>query len=94
MVHFDTRDIQATVQAIKDGGGTIRMEPTDVMGQGWLAQATDPQGAEFALWQSGRTAGFELGSAPTASSGWNSTCRTRPGTSPSTTACSAGGTRR
>ncbi|WP_392899749.1 VOC family protein [Streptomyces sp. LN699] len=64
MVHFDTRDIQATVQAIKDGGGTIRMEPTDVMGQGWLAQATDPQGAEFALWQSGRTAGFELGSAP------------------------------
>lgn len=63
MVHFKTEDIQATAKAVKDGGGKIRMEPMDVMGEGWLAQATDPQGAEFALWQPGKTAGLGLTSA-------------------------------
>ncbi|MFB7464052.1 VOC family protein [Streptomyces sp. NPDC056224] len=63
MVHFMSPDIQATAQAVKDGGGRVRMEPMDVMGEGWLAQFTDPQGAEFASWQPGRTAGLELTSA-------------------------------
>ncbi|MFI6404396.1 VOC family protein [Streptomyces sp. NPDC050548] len=64
MVHFKTDDIAATVQAVTAGGGTVRMEPMDVMGEGMLAQGTDPQGAQFALWQPGRTAGLELTSAP------------------------------
>ncbi|WP_405702277.1 VOC family protein [Streptomyces sp. NBC_00069] len=63
MVHFMSPDVQATVKAVQSGGGKIRMEPMDVMGEGWLAQATDPQGAEFALWQPGKTAGFGLASA-------------------------------
>ncbi|MFF0216600.1 VOC family protein [Streptomyces vinaceus] len=58
MVHFQADDIHATVSAVRAGGGKIRMEPMDVMGEGWLAQATDPQGAEFALWQPGKTAGL------------------------------------
>ncbi|GAA1176943.1 hypothetical protein F4556_005592 [Kitasatospora gansuensis] len=64
MVHFSTEDVRATVAAVTAGGGTVRMEPMDVMGEGWLAQVTDPQGAEFALWQPGRTAGLGLTSAP------------------------------
>ncbi|MFD5511005.1 VOC family protein [Streptomyces sp. NPDC059761] len=60
MIHFKADDIQATVSAVKSGGGKIRMEPMDVMGEGWLAQATDPQGAEFALWQPGKTAGLGM----------------------------------
>jgi uncharacterized protein len=60
MVHFMTPDIGATVQGVRDGGGTVRVEPMDVMGEGMLAQTTDPQGAEFALWQPGRTPGLEL----------------------------------
>lgn len=64
MIHFKTGDIAATVEAVTAGGGTLRMEPMDVMGEGMLAQATDPQGAQFALWQPGRTAGLELTSAP------------------------------
>ncbi|MEV6506248.1 VOC family protein [Streptomyces sp. NPDC051642] len=64
MIHFKTDDITATVQAVTAGGGTVRLEPMDVMGEGTLAQATDPQGAQFALWQPGRTAGLELTSAP------------------------------
>jgi predicted enzyme related to lactoylglutathione lyase len=66
MIHFKTGDIAATVEAVTAGGGTVRMEPMDVMGEGMLAQATDPQGAQFALWQPGRTAGLELTSAPNA----------------------------
>lgn len=63
MVHFDSRDIQATAEAVRAGGGRVRMEPMDVMGEGWLAQFTDPQGAEFACWQPGRTRGVGLASA-------------------------------
>ncbi|MFD3695768.1 VOC family protein [Streptomyces sp. NPDC058646] len=63
MVHFMTPDIQATTEAVRAGGGAVRMEPMDVMGEGWLAQYTDPQGAEFACWQPGRTAGLGLASA-------------------------------
>ncbi|WP_424212406.1 VOC family protein [Streptomyces sp. BI20] len=62
-VHFRTDDIEATVEAVRAGGGRVRMEPGDVMGEGWLAQLTDPQGAEFAVWQPGRTRGFDLASA-------------------------------
>lgn len=64
MIHFKTADLAATVEAVTSGGGTVRLEPVDVMGEGMLAQATDPQGAQFALWQPGRTAGLELTSAP------------------------------
>ncbi|MFD3545347.1 VOC family protein [Streptomyces sp. NPDC058655] len=63
MLHFMTSDVRATADAVRAGGGTVRMEPVDVMGEGWLAQFTDPQGAQFACWQPGRTAGLDLASA-------------------------------
>ncbi|MFJ3635699.1 VOC family protein [Streptomyces sp. NPDC090112] len=62
MHHFMTPDIHATAAAVRDGGGTVRTEPMDVMGEGMLAQFTDPQGAEFACWQPGHTAGIEVAS--------------------------------
>jgi len=40
-------DVDASVQAIKDAGGTIHMGPTDIAGAGRLAMATDPQGGLF-----------------------------------------------
>ncbi|WP_327253367.1 VOC family protein [Streptomyces sp. NBC_01244] len=58
MLHFNTPGIQETAAAVRAGGGAVRMEPGDVMGEGWLAQFTDPQGAEFACWQPGKTAGL------------------------------------
>ncbi|WP_299541668.1 VOC family protein [uncultured Streptomyces sp.] len=64
MIHFKTDDVRATVRAVATAGGTVRMEPVDVMGEGWLAQATDPRGAEFALWQPGRTTGLDITFAP------------------------------
>ncbi|MGG8408463.1 VOC family protein [Streptomyces sp. 12297] len=63
MVHFNTPDAQAAAQAVRDGGGRVRMEPMDVMGEGWLAQFTDPDGAEFAVWQPGKTKGLGQTSA-------------------------------
>ncbi|WP_371502540.1 VOC family protein [Kitasatospora sp. NBC_00374] len=63
MIHFQSADVQATTGAVRSGSGTVRMEPMDVMGEGWLAQFTDPQGAEFACWQPGKTPGLELASA-------------------------------
>jgi predicted enzyme related to lactoylglutathione lyase len=57
--YFQTGDIQATTRDVAAGGGSVRAEPMDVMGEGWLAQYTDPQGARFAVWQPGRTKGLE-----------------------------------
>ncbi|MEV8535694.1 VOC family protein [Streptomyces sp. NPDC051211] len=58
MVYFQSPDIQATAKAVVQGGGKVRAEPMDVMGEGWLAQFTDPGGAEFAAWQPGTTKGL------------------------------------
>lgn len=63
MLHFNSPDIQATAEAVRAGGGVVRMEPMDVMGEGLLGQFTDPQGAQFACWQPGKTAGLGLASA-------------------------------
>ncbi|MEU1117963.1 MULTISPECIES: VOC family protein [unclassified Streptomyces] len=62
MVHFQSPDADATARAVREGGGTVRMEPMDVMGEGRLAQFTDPQGAEFAIWQPAKTGGLEVAS--------------------------------
>ncbi|WP_030210348.1 VOC family protein [Streptomyces sp. NRRL S-87] len=58
MVYFQSDDAAATTQAVLKGGGTVRAEPMDVMGEGWLAQYTDPHGARFAVWQPGKTKGL------------------------------------
>lgn len=54
-VYFQTDDAQATAEAVQQGGGTVRVAPTDIMGEGRMAQFTDQQGARFAVFQPGRT---------------------------------------
>ncbi|MEU8774983.1 VOC family protein [Streptomyces sp. NPDC048606] len=61
-VYFRSDDVDATARAVTAGGGRVRMEPGDVMEEGRLAAFTDPQGAEFACWQPGRTVGLEAAS--------------------------------
>ncbi|WP_250400856.1 VOC family protein [Streptomyces cellostaticus] len=51
MTYFHTDDIQATARAVVAGGGTVRVEPMSV-GEGSMAQFTDPQGARFAVLRS------------------------------------------
>ncbi|MGW1029576.1 VOC family protein [Streptomyces sp. NPDC002577] len=56
-VYFRTDDIQATVNAVEQGGGAVRLAPVEIMGEGWLAQLTDQQGARFAVLQMGKAQG-------------------------------------
>ncbi|MEV7771940.1 VOC family protein [Kitasatospora sp. NPDC086791] len=58
--YFRTEDLDATVKAAEQAGATVRVPPMDVMQAGRLAALTDPQGAEFALWQAGGTKGLDV----------------------------------
>ncbi|MFI2610074.1 VOC family protein [Kitasatospora sp. NPDC018619] len=57
--YFRTPDADATVNAAEQAGATVRVPPTDVMREGRFAALTDPQGAEFSVWQAGDTTGLE-----------------------------------
>jgi predicted enzyme related to lactoylglutathione lyase len=49
-----------TAQKVKDAGGSVVMEPFDVMDSGRMAVFTDPEGAMFCVWQAGQSQGAEL----------------------------------
>ncbi|MFF3916673.1 VOC family protein [Streptomyces sp. NPDC001852] len=53
MTYFRTDDARATARAVTDAGGRLRAEPVS-MGGVTFAQFTDPQGAQFAVLQSGQ----------------------------------------
>ncbi|MFE4517211.1 VOC family protein [Kitasatospora sp. NPDC056783] len=57
--YFRTEDADATVKAAEQAGATVRVPPMDVMREGRFAALTDPQGAEFAIWQAGGTKGLD-----------------------------------
>ena len=57
-LYFKTSDADATAEAVRKAGGTVRAEPADVMSEGRFAQFTDPAGAMFAVWQPGNTKGL------------------------------------
>ncbi|MGW2376434.1 MULTISPECIES: VOC family protein [Kitasatospora] len=62
--YFRTADADATAKAAEQAGATVRVPPTDVMQEGRFAALTDPQGAEFAIWQAGNTIGLDAVSEP------------------------------
>ncbi len=49
-----------TVQRVTDAGGKTAMEPFDIGEAGRMAVFSDPQGAEFCVWEAGRSQGSEL----------------------------------
>lgn len=59
MLYFRTEDADATAAAVDQAGGTVRVAPFDADGAGRMAQFTDPQGGQFAVWQPGETKGIE-----------------------------------
>ncbi|MFB6705211.1 VOC family protein [Streptomyces sp. NPDC056333] len=63
-VYFATDDIVATVTRIRQAGGQMITEPVRVGGAGVLAQAADPGGAVFGLWQAGDRSGFQKQNEP------------------------------
>jgi predicted enzyme related to lactoylglutathione lyase len=53
-------DADATAAKVREAGGTVAMEPMDVMEAGRMAGCTDREGALFFLWQPGRHRGATL----------------------------------
>lgn len=63
-VYLASDDIQADIAKIKQLGGQLLFEPMQVPDQGTMVMATDPTGAAFGLWQSGKHVGAEIAEVP------------------------------
>jgi len=63
-LYFETADANATADAVRQAGGTVKAEPLDVFTAGRMAQFTDPAGALFAVWQPGETVGLDAVTDP------------------------------
>jgi predicted enzyme related to lactoylglutathione lyase len=51
MPYAHVKDVGATVKKAESLGAKTMLGKTEVMGMGWLAIITDPQGAMFGFWQ-------------------------------------------
>ncbi|MGR8009163.1 VOC family protein [Streptomyces hypolithicus] len=51
MIYFSTADADAAAATVEASGGKVRVPPMDAGGEGRMAQFTDPQGGQFAVWQ-------------------------------------------
>ncbi|MFJ2216668.1 VOC family protein [Streptomyces sp. NPDC101062] len=58
-VYFKSQDADATAHSVTRHGGAVRVDPMDVMDAGRMACFTDPQGADFAVWQPVSVRGLE-----------------------------------
>lgn len=63
-VYFATDDITASVARVREAGGQLITEPVRAGRLGALAQAADPGGAVFGLWQAGERKGFQKQNEP------------------------------
>ncbi|MFF4662263.1 VOC family protein [Streptomyces sp. NPDC001279] len=63
-IYFATDDAAASVARIREAGGTVITDPVWVGRAGVVAQAADPGGAVFGLWQAGEREGFEKQNEP------------------------------
>jgi predicted enzyme related to lactoylglutathione lyase len=62
--YFATDDARATVDRIREAGGTVVFGPMDVGPMGRMAIALDPQGNPFGLWQAGMHTGVRIYNEP------------------------------
>jgi predicted enzyme related to lactoylglutathione lyase len=58
--YVSVEDADATMGKVRDAGGTVVVEPMDVMGMGKMAIFTDPTGATCGIWEPGTFVGAEL----------------------------------
>ncbi|MFI9625177.1 VOC family protein [Streptomyces sp. NPDC052042] len=63
-VYFATDDIVASVARIREAGGAVITDPVRVGRAGAVAQAADPGGAVFGLWQADEREGFQKQNEP------------------------------
>lgn len=58
------RDTADAVAKAREAGGSVMVEPMDVMGQGTMAFVGDPSGAAIGLWQPAQHQGVEVKGIP------------------------------
>lgn len=63
-VYFSTPDADAAARDAEQAGGSVRVAPVDADDEGRLAQLSDPQGAQFAVWQPGAEPGLQAVDQP------------------------------
>ena len=63
-VYLATPDCDDTVRQVRQSGGDVLVEPTDVGDQGRMAFARDPTGGVFGLWQGGAHPGCQVVNEP------------------------------
>ena len=64
MIYYTVTDADATTRTVEEAGGTVRVAPRDLGDWGRMAQYNDSLGGQFAVWQPGKNAGFELADEP------------------------------
>ncbi len=68
--YISVADADETARKVQEAGGSVVIEPMDVMDIGRMAYFSDPSGAVFAVWQPREFAGADLVNEP-ASLCWN-----------------------
>jgi uncharacterized protein len=58
--YISVTDADATMTKVREAGGTVVVEPLDVMGMGKMALFIDPTGAPCGIWEPGTFAGAAL----------------------------------
>lgn len=68
--YVSVAEADATASAVIAAGGTVLVEPMDVMTAGRMAVFSDPEGVAFSVWQPGEHTGAEVVNEPGAFA-WN-----------------------
>ena len=63
-VYLAADDVDAVAARVRDAGGSVLMEPFDVLDAGRMTMAADPGGAVFGVWQAGAHHGSALAGEP------------------------------
>lgn len=63
-VYLASEDADATARKISEAGGTLLMDPTDVMDVGRMTVASDPGGAVFGVWEARAHTGVGVADEP------------------------------
>jgi uncharacterized protein len=66
MTYVGVDDIVASVDVVRDAGGTVLAGPMEVLEAGQLAVVADPVGGVFSLWQPGSHFGAQIANEPAA----------------------------
>jgi hypothetical protein len=64
MTYISVEDADKTAALAEQAGGTVVMEPLDVLGAGRMAVLADPGGAAIALWQPAEHKGMDVTDVP------------------------------